>query len=215
MPFDPNDKETKAALKAAADEAATEAVEEAVSGLKAKNTELLGKLKKAQKDATIDPADHAALQAELDTNEVALAKAIKDLKIATTESEKHKTAHTAADKTVYELLVDNGLSAALLDAGVKKPAYQKAAKALLASQKFDFEGEGADRVAKVGDKTLAEFVKTWAAGDEGKAFVDAPVNLGAGALGGEGKLDSDALTKIKDPNVRLQKINTQEATAVE
>ena len=44
--------------------------------------------------------------------------------------------------------------------------------------------DGENRIAKVGDKPLAEFVKAWAVSDEGKAFVDAPGNSGGGAHGG-------------------------------
>jgi len=209
MPYDPEDKDTKAALKAAV----TAAIEEATAGLIEKNNDLITRLKKAQKDSTISPEDHAALQAELDEAKTKLAVSVKALKTAATETDKHKTAHESSAKTVYELLVDNGLSAALLAVGVKNPAYQKAAKALLSKETFTFEGEGAARVAKVGDKSLAEFVKTWATGDEGKAFVDAPGNKGGGAPGGDGKLDADALSKITDPSARLAAINTQGATA--
>jgi hypothetical protein len=46
--------------------------------------------------------------------------------------------------------------------------------------------DGDVRVAKIGDKALSEFVKEWAAGDEGKHFVQAPANNGGGATGGSG-----------------------------
>lgn len=185
MPFDEKDPETKTALKAAIAEAVETAVEEAVEGLKAKNTELLGKLKKAQKDATIDPADHAALQAELTATEAKLATAEKALKTATTEADKIKKAYDNESKVAHNLLVDQGLSTALLEAGVKKASYLKAAKAMLAGQVV-LTADGENRVAKVGDKPLAEFVKAWAVSDEGKAFVDAPGNTGGGAHGGGG-----------------------------
>jgi len=212
MAYDPNDKETKAALKAAADEAVTEAVEEAVSGLKAKNTELLGKLKKAQKDATIDPADHAALQAELDTNEVTLAKAVKDLKTATTESEKVKKQYESESKVAHNLLVDNGLTTALLKIGVKDPELQEAARFMF-SGRATLEVDGEKRIAKIDGKPLEEFIKEWGASPKAVKFIDAPVNLGGNAPGGDGNLDNDALTKIKDPNVRLTAINNQEVAA--
>lgn len=185
MAYDPNDKDTKAALKAAVTEAVSTAVEEAVDGLKTKNAELLGKLKKATKDAQIDPADHAALQAELDKNETKLTQVTKDLKTATTESDKIKKQYEIESKVAHNLLVETGLSTALLEAGVKIPSYLKAAKAMLAGQ-VKLEADGEKRVAKVGDKLLGEFVKEWAAGDEGKAFVDAPGNSGGGAGGGAG-----------------------------
>jgi hypothetical protein len=46
--------------------------------------------------------------------------------------------------------------------------------------------EGDARIAKIGDKALSDFVKEWAAGDEGKHFVQAPANSGGGATGGNG-----------------------------
>jgi len=179
MPFDPNDAETKAAIKAAA----TAAADEAVEGLKTKNTELLAKLKKAQKDSLIDPADHAALQVDLDAAQNKLTETTRAMKAVTTESDKIKKAYEAESKVAHNLLVDTGLSNALLEAGVKKASYLKAAKAMLAGQ-VALTADGENRVAKVGDKLLPEFIKTWAASDEGKAFVDAPGNSGGGAAGG-------------------------------
>jgi hypothetical protein len=179
MAVDLNDQEVKKAIKDAVEAAVTEAT----VGLQAKNTELLGKLKKATKDAQIDPAEHQALQAELDATTAKLTEANKAVKLATTESEKIKKAYENESKVAHNLLVENGLSVALLEAGVKNPAYQKAAKAMLAGQVV-LTADGENRIAKVGDKPLAEFIKSWAVSDEGKAFVDAPANGGGGASGG-------------------------------
>ena len=179
MAFDPNDAESKKAIK----EAVEAAVTEATTGLVAKNQELIGKLKKATKDAQIDPADHQALQAELDAAQTKLTEALKAVKESTKEAEKIKKAYETESKVAHNLLVENGLSVALLEAGVKNPAYQKAAKAMLAGQVV-LTADGENRVAKMGDKLLAEAVKAWAVSDEGKAFVDAPGNAGGGATGG-------------------------------
>jgi hypothetical protein len=179
MAFDKNDPEVKAAIKEAIDAA----VLEATQGLVAKNQELLGKLKKAQKDATIDPADHAALQSELEATQNKLAEALKAAKTATTEAEKIKKAYETESKVAHRLLVENGLTEALLESGVKKPAYQKAAKALLAGQVV-LTADGENRIAKIGDKLLKDAVVEWSKSDEGKAFVDAPINGGGGAGGG-------------------------------
>jgi len=81
-----------------------------------------------------------------------------------------------------KLLVDNGLNEALAKAGVK-PEYLKAAKAMFAGQ-VQVVTDGENRVAKVGDKGLSDFVTAWAAGDEGKHFVAAPNNSGGGSGGG-------------------------------
>ena len=203
MAFDPKDEETIAAIA----KAVKDAVQEETEGLKAKNSDLITRLQKAQKGATIDPAEHSALQSELDDVQTKLAASDKALKAATKEVDKHKEASEGASKTVHDLLVNNGLTAALLEAGVKNPVYQKAAKAILSKEEFKFEGEGADRVAKVGDKSLADFVKEWSGGDEGKAFVSAPGNGGGGSKGGGGEsVDNETLSKMS-PEARLAKIN--------
>lgn len=208
MPFDANDTETKAALA----KAVKDAVDEAVTGLQSKNTELLGKLKKAQKDATIDPADHAALQAELDETQTNLAKALKDAKAATKLADDAKKAFEGESKVAHDLLVNTGLSDALIENGVKKASYLKAAKAMLAGQVV-LTADGDKRIAKVGDKALADFVKEWAASDEGKTFVDAAVNSGGGANGGAGGGAGNADMSKMSPEARLQAINTAEAAA--
>ena len=82
MGFDPNDTEAKAAIKAAVESAVAEATE----GLKAKNVELLAKLKKATKDSQVDPAEHAALQSELEATQAKLAEAVKAAKAANAET---------------------------------------------------------------------------------------------------------------------------------
>jgi hypothetical protein len=180
MAFDPNDADTKKAIK----EAVEAATAEATAGLLEKNKELLGKLKKAQKDSAIDPAEHAALQEELAATQVKLAEAQKAAKTATTEADKIKKAYESESQVTHRLLVDNGLSEALLKNGIK-PEMTKAVKALLSSQ-VTLKTEGDKRMAVVGDKPLGDFVTEWAKSDEGKHFVAAPANQGGGAHGGAG-----------------------------
>ena len=178
MAVDLNDADVKAAIEAA--------VAEATAGLVAKNQELLGKLKKATKDAQIDPSEHAALQSELDATQAKLAEAVKAAKAANTEAEKFKKAYESESKLTHNLLVENGLTDALTKAGVTNPVHLRAAKAMLAGQ-VQLIAEGESRIAKVGDKPLADYVSEWAKGDEGKYFVAAPQNGGGGAPGGAGK----------------------------
>lgn len=178
MAIDLNDSEVKAAIKAAADAA----VSEATAGLIAKNQELLGKVKKLQKDAAIDPAEYQALSEAKDTAEAKLAEALKTVKQATTQAEKDRKALEAETGYVSKLLIDNGLTDALLKAGVK-PEMSKAVKAMLAGQ-VSLKVEGDKRLAVVGDKALGDFVTEWAQSDEGKHFVAAPANQGGGANGG-------------------------------
>ena len=178
MAFDPNDADVKKAIE--------DAVQEATSGLVAKNKELLAKLKTAQRDSQIDPSEHAALQSELDATQAKLAEATKALKAANTEAEKVKKAYESESKLTHNLLVENGLTDALTKAGVTNPVHLRAAKAMLSGQ-VQLVAEGDNRIAKVGDKALADYVGEWAKGEEGKYFVAAQQNGGGGAPGGAGK----------------------------
>src|ERR1035437_4582326 len=176
--FDINDADTKKAVKELVDAATAEAT----SGLVAKNQELLGKLKKAQKDSTIDPAEHQALQESLTVAEQKLTDALKIAKTATKEAETARKALESENGYVSKLLIDNGLNDALLKAGVKSEM-SKAVKALLAGQ-VTIKAEGDKRNAMIGDKSLSDAVDEWSKSDEGKFFVAAPANQGGGAQGG-------------------------------
>jgi len=201
MAYDPKDEETKKAIK----EAVELAVSEATEGLKNKNSELLGKVKKLQKNSEIDPDDYLALQTELDDTQNKLTKALKEAKTATAEAEKANKGREAESKVVHDLLVDQGLSKALIENGVKNPQFLKASTALLKG-KVTLEVDGDKRVAKVGDKVLSDFVKDWAGSDDGKEFVSAAVNSGGGAGGNGSKGGSEDLNKLS-PEARLDAIN--------
>lgn len=213
MAYDPEDKDTKAAIAKAVKEAVATATEEEVEGLKAKNDDLITRLKKAQKDATIDPADHAALQADLDASETKLIAAEKALKAATAESGKIKEQYDAESKASYKLLVENGLTQALVEAKVPPKALDRIVRSFINDEKNKIAvvEENGSRVAKVGDKPLAEFIKEWASSDEGKTIVGAPGNSGGGAPGGEGGKGGEALEKMA-PKARLNAINEAAAT---
>jgi len=190
MPYDEKDAETKKAVK----EAIEAAVTEATSGLVAKNQELLGKLKKATKDAQIDPAEFQSLNEKLEATETKLTEALKVAKEATKQAEKDRKALEKEAGFVSHLLVDNGLSEALLKSGIK-PEMTKAVKAMLASQ-VTLKADGDKRIAVVGDKSLSDFVSEWSKSDEGKVFVSAPDNRGGGALGGgDGKGNKKTMTR--------------------
>jgi hypothetical protein len=172
MSIDLDSQEVKDAIAAA--------VAEEVAGLKAKNAELIAKNKKLQQGASVDPADVEALERQLDEWKAkageaskAAAKAAKDLEAASKRAEQ-------AESYTTKLLVDNGLNDALAKAGVVNPVHQKAAKAMLAGQ-AQVIADGDQKVVRVGDKALADFVKEWAGGDEGKHFVTAPDAGGAGS----------------------------------
>ena len=183
MVIDKTDPEVQKAIKDAAKELVDAAVEEATEGLKAKNTELLGKLKKATKDAAIDPAEHQAVMEQVAALKTKLAESGKALKVAETKAATIQKALESEAGANHRLLVDQGLTEALLRNGVDKPVLSKAAKAMLSSQ-VTIKIEGDNRIAVVGDKPLSDFVTEWTKSDEGKHFVTAAVNTGGGATGG-------------------------------
>lgn len=165
------------------------AIADAKTGLEAKNTELLDEVKKIKaelrKTQEINPADLERLEAENEKLKADLTAAQKQAKDATTAAEKATKALEAESGFTHKLLVENGLREQLAANNVTDPIYQKAAMAMLASG-VQIAAEGDTRVAKVGDKALADFVKEWAGTDEGKRLVSAPNNSGGGAPGGGG-----------------------------
>lgn len=191
MAFDPNDPDTKAALKAL--------VDEALEPVLAKRDELLGEVRKLKKGQQVDPADVQRLEDERDAQKQRADKAEKDAKTAAAAAAKATEDLGKAQGSMQKLLVDNGLNSALAKHGVTNPVHQKAVKAMLAGQV-----EIADGVAKVGDKSLEDYVSEWSKGDEGKFFVAAPGNGGGGAHGGGGAGNGTDYSKIADPGARIQ-----------
>lgn len=192
--------EAKAALKAA--------IEEATAPLAEKNRELLGELKKARKSADITPEQLAEVEGERDKLQSELSAAQKQAKEATKAAE--SATKQLADESGFtaRLLVDNGLVSELTKNGVTNPVHVKAAQAMLrASVQVAVDGE--NRIAKVGDKSLADHVKEWAAGDEGKHFVTAAANGGGGASGGSGKMASADVMKLSP----VERMNAGRKTA--
>lgn len=157
-------------------------IAEAVDGLKAKNAELLAEVKKYKKGQTVDPAEVEKLESQIAELQGKLTTAEKAAKIATKEVDTVRKQLESESAFNQRLLVDNGLTDALTKNGVTNPVHLKAAKALLA-QGIKIEADGENRVAKFGDKPLADAIKEWAGSDEGKHFVAAPGNAGGGAAG--------------------------------
>lgn len=191
MPFDINDPETKAGVKALVDAAvatAKTAAEEAAAALQTNNALLLKQLREAKKGQEIDPTKHAALEDKVSELEGLLGTATKDAqkasKDAATQLEALNKQLASENGFTQKLLVENGLSDALVKAGVK-PNFLPAVKAMLAGN-VKIVAEGDTRKAVVGDKALSDFVSAWAQSDEGKHFVAAPANSGGGAAGGAG-----------------------------
>lgn len=159
-------------------------LEAAVEALTAKNRELLGEVKVAKakaKGAEIDPAEHAALQSEVDALKADLSKVTKD---STKAIEQLQKSLTEKDGALQSYLIDNGLTDALVKAGVRSE-FMGAAKAMLRNQ-AQVKAEEGNYSALMGDKPLVDAVAEWASSDEGKHFISAPANSGGGAAGGNG-----------------------------
>ena len=180
--------EEKAALAAA--------IDEAVEGLKIKNKELIDKNNKLKRGQEIDPQTVIDLESQLDAVKGELTKAQKDAKEAIKNAETATKALQAESGFTQKLLVDNGLVSELTKHGVTNPVHLKAAQAMLRSG-VQIVADGENRTAKFGDKPLADYVKEWAAGDEGKHFVAAPSNSGGGAQGGGNAQPNQTLTSTQ------------------
>lgn len=158
------------------------AVEEATNGLVKKNSELLAELKEARKGKQIDPAELDKLQEKIDGLENQLTVSQKTIKEQQKAFEQTKAALDSESGFTSKLLLDNGLTDALVKAGVATP-FLPAVKAMLSSQaKIAIDGDV--RKAVIGDKDLSAFVTEWATSDDGKHYIAAPQNNGGGASGG-------------------------------
>lgn len=197
-------------------QAIADAVAEEVKGLKAKNTELIDQVKKLRKNAEIDPADMAALEAERDelktklTEQTKLAgKAAKDLEAANKRA-------TDLDAAFTGNLRDSALTEALAKANVTNPALMKAAKAMLAGA-VQVVDENGTRVVKAGDKALTDYITEWAGGDDGKHFVTAPSGNGGGSQGGRGNphKSGDKVPDVNDRAARAARFAERLASAEE
>lgn len=171
---------TEEELKAKIDEA----VEAATGGLAKKNQELLTELKEARKGRAIDPAELDRLQSKIDALEVDLGNANKSSKEQAKLLKQAQDALASESGFTQKLLLDNGLTDALVKAGVANQ-FLPAVKAMFGTQaKIIVDGDA--RKAVIGDKELSEFVSSWATSDEGKHYIAAPGNGGGGANGGTG-----------------------------
>ena len=160
------------------------AVEEATTALVAKNQQLLSEKKKLQKTAEIDPQMVTDLEAQVEKLQADLATTSKEVKDKTKALEQASKLLQSESSFTHKLLIDNGLTDELVKAGVSKH-YLNAAKSLFAS-KAQIVADGDSRVAKIGDKALADAISEWVGSEEGKHFISAPANSGGGSQGGGG-----------------------------
>lgn len=190
MAYDPNDPADKAILDAAvkAERERLEAEhEDAIEGLKNKNTELLGRIRKLRETGgSENTGELDRLENELTETQGKLRKAEGDLRTVKRELE---TANTELGTTRQSLqteqetsrneFVQNRLTSELTAANVGTQFLEDVTASL--SRQVTVKDVDGKRQAFVGDKPLGEFVKEWSQGDKGKHYVTAPANGGGGA----------------------------------
>jgi hypothetical protein len=196
MAFDYNDPETKAAV----DKMVTEAVEKATTGLANKNSELLGEVKKFKEfkgtaeelQAKLSEIEQASLEEQgkykelLEQKSGEYANKLDDLQKMLDQKQ----------KSIESLLIGDGLKAALIEVGVKKE-FLPYVESFMRGEVTVKESEG-QLSAVANDKPLSEYVKEWAASDEGKAFVIAPTSSGGGAPGGTTNTNGKTLKEMTE-----------------
>lgn len=190
--YDATDPDTIAAVQAAVDaavEAERERHEADVEGLKAKNKDLTERLRKARAGEGNDTSEIDRLERELEEVRGELNTAQKDLRetkrqLTAAENARAKAEQTVETETAFSrnMLVESALTSSLTENKVA-PQFFEAAKALLGKGVTVKEVDG-ERKPFVGDKPLGEFVKEWATGEAGKAFILAPASGGGGVNGG-------------------------------
>lgn len=186
MAFDPKDPDTKAAIEAAI-EKATGPLKESIEALETKRDELIGDVRKAKQAARqaseIKPEDYAAAEDRAEKAEAKLAELDKSVKTLTGERDKAVKALETEQGYTSKLLIQDGLKSALIANGVKDETFIEALSAQFSSG-ATIKTDGDNRVAMFGDKALGDYIKEWAGTDQGKKFVEAPINGGSGAGGG-------------------------------
>lgn len=185
MPLDVSDPEFKAALKAA--------IDEATAPLIAKRDELLGELKKARKNSEISPEDYQKVSDQVDELQGKLTEVTKANKTLTADADKYKKMYESESANTAKNLIESSLTNALVDAKVD-PKFMKAVKALIGKD-AKVEASGDERVAKIGDKALGDYIKEWASSEEAAHYIAAPANSGGGGGGGGNQQNAD-LSKL-------------------
>ncbi len=189
-------------------------VDSEVKGLKEKNTELLGSLKK-QKEATESlntrleklEEEKEAIEAEKANKSGDIEKITKKLEekhakelVKLTDQLKEKDAELSGkSKLLNTHVIGEGLTAALVKAKVK-PEFMAAAKAVIqAEHAGEVVDENGKPIAKFNGKAVEEFVTGWAQTDAGKHFVAADSNSGGGSNGanGSGKASTNKKTMTR------------------
>lgn len=169
-------------------------IEGETKGLKAKNEELLGEVKKQkesfksiqdQLDEIKAAKEAAEEEAATKSGDIDKIKAAAEAK-AKKEIEALRSELTSAKSQLNQTLIDGGLKDALIKANVAShhlPAVTALIKSTAKSEIVDSEG---NLLATFDGKPIEEFVTSWAQGETGKHYIAAPNNGGGGAGGSSG-----------------------------
>lgn len=156
-----------------------------------KNKELLAEVKKERsKNKEIDMDAYYKTLDELESVKSENAKLQGEIKLKAKDLEKLTSSLSEKEGALQGLLIDQGLTQALTDAGVP-PSLLKYVKADLKSQ-AKLQGENGQYTAMIGDKPLNDFIAEWKDG-EGKNVIIPPANSGGGSQGG-GKVGEGSKT---------------------
>jgi|LGOV01.1.fsa_nt_gb hypothetical protein len=165
------------------DQKIADAIAAATTDLKGKNTELLGKMKKAQDK--VEAEQLAATRATEKATQDALTAEGKHAEVldrvrknSETEIDNlRKRAETAeaslitSTKTLRVVMVDNEISKQLVEAGVTDPVLLEAAAAMInpTAEIIDGENDG-EQTVQIAGQPVKEFFEGWKEG-KGKAFI--------------------------------------------
>lgn len=177
------------------------AVEKAVGPLKSKLDEVMDEAKEAKRKlraaGEITPETLSAAEDRAEKAEARVKELEKQNGTLTKERDTAAKALETEQGFTQKLLIQDGLKSALLANGVKDEDFIDTLTAKFAVG-ATVVAEGDARVAKIGDKAVADAIKEWAASDAGKKFVAAPVNGGGGAPGSGGAKGGAANPFAKD-----------------
>ena len=181
--------------KAAIAEAAKAATAAEVSGLKAKNDQLLGEKKAEQTKREELQAEHDKVKAETEALKLKKAKEGDDPEEAIKLiNEKHENELRIRDEKDAEknTKIDNATKDSALEKAISSAKiadeYRPAVKALIEAEHSLEIAESSDgkSVVRIEGQNIDEFLKTWSQSDTGKLYIAAP-NNGGGGSGGSGR----------------------------
>lgn len=183
------------------DDAAALLIDEAVTGLRRSRDKILSESKvyrdKLRSFEGLDPENmRQVIEAARRQGEEKYQSEIEKLREELAEEQ----------AAISQLIVENGLTDALVRAGVTE-AGLKFAKAFFLPR-VQIRTEGEKRTAMIGDKDLSAAVADWTKTDEAKLFLRASASTGGGAIGNAGgsssaKAMARAQFETLDPGSRM------------